>query len=79
MGFEFDLVLDPKGARAKEGGESPGTRRIAGTFDAVIDGSARDSVMKGTVKSEITGKSRGGVDFKTTIDGSMDKTVRTAK
>ncbi len=34
--------------------------------------------MKGTVKGDRTGKDRVG-EFKITIDGSMEKTVRTAK
>lgn len=77
IAFDFDLVLDPK-VIGKAGGDAVGTVKIGGTFDIVIDGSARDAVMKGTVKGDVTGKNRGG-EFKTTIDGSVEKTVRTAK
>jgi hypothetical protein len=68
IAFDFELV--PKAVT--------GTMKVAGTFDTVIDGTAPDGIMKGTVKGDITGKDRRG-EFKTIIDGAVEKTVRTAK
>ena len=47
-------------------------------FDAVIDGSARDSIMKSTVKSALSARHK-ATETKAEMDATIERTVRTAK
>jgi hypothetical protein len=77
IAFDFDLVIDPDIVGGKVRREE-GTLKIAGTFDVVIDGSARDSIMKATVKSVLSGRHK-ATPTKVEVDATIERTVRTAK
>jgi hypothetical protein len=74
IAFDFDLVIDPDITGGKIRGLE-GMMKIAGTFDVVIDGSAPDSIMKGTVKSELVGRHKAS-ESKLESEGTIEKSVR---
>ena len=76
IAFDFELV--PRAASAKPARDGERTLKVAGTFDVVIDGSAPDNVMKGTITSEVSGKKQ-GIDVKTSINGTVERSVLIAK
>jgi hypothetical protein len=77
IAFDFDLVIDPDIVGGKIRREE-GTIKYAGTFDVVIDGSARDSIMKATVKRVLSGRHK-ATETKAEMDATIERTVRTAK
>jgi hypothetical protein len=77
IAFDLDLVIDPDIVGGKVRREE-GTIKYAGTFDAVIDGSARDSIMKATVKSALSSRHK-ATPTKVEMDATIERTVRTAK
>lgn len=70
IAFDFELVIAD--AKGKTGGS--GTAKVEGTFDTVIDGSAREGTMNGTVKGTLTGPG-----LKVVIDETNTKSVKPAK
>ena len=77
IAFDVELVIDPDIVGGKIRREE-GTVKYSGTFDVVIDGSARDSIMKGTVKSTLSGRHK-ATETKVDVDATIERTVRTAK
>lgn len=77
IAFDFDLVIDPDITAGKIRGLE-GTLKIAGTFDVVIDGSARDNIMKGSVKAELAGRHKAS-ESKLEAEGTIERSVRTVK
>jgi len=77
IAFTFDLVIDPDMTGGKIRGVE-GTWKIAGTLDVVIDGSATDSIMKGTVKAELAGRHKAS-ESKLEVEGTIEKSVRTVR
>jgi hypothetical protein len=75
--FDIDLFIGPDVFLGKiRKGE--GARKYAGTFDVVIDGSSRDSTMKGTVKDKQKDLYKSSaVDRE--IEGTIEKSVRMVK
>jgi hypothetical protein len=74
IAFNFDLVIDPNITGGKIRGLE-GMWRIAGTFDVVIDGSASDNIVKGTVKAELIGRHKAS-ESKLEVEGTIEKSVR---
>lgn len=77
IAFDLELVIDPDIVGGKIRREE-GTLKFAGTFDAVIDGSARDSILKSTVKSALSARHK-ATETKAEMDATIERTVRTAK
>jgi hypothetical protein len=77
LSFDFDMVVDVTAAsKGKETGS--GTAKISGTLDSVIDGSARDMTIKGTMKASFTATDKGG-PAKGSVDGTFEHSVKTVK
>lgn len=77
IAFDFDLVIKPDVFRGNIRREDE-TVKVTGTCDVVIDGSARDSILKATVKGSFTGRLK-AAKTKVELDGTIERTVRTAK
>jgi hypothetical protein len=75
--FDFELVIDPSITGGKVRGPE-GTLKTTGTFDIVIDGTSRDSIMKGSVKGELAGYHKASA-VKSEIDTTFEKTARMVK
>ena len=75
--FDFDLAINPDVFRGKVRRQDE-TRKVNGTFDVVIDGSTRDSIMKATYKGSLTTGHK-AAETKVELDGTIERTVRTAK
>lgn len=77
IAFDFDLYLDPA-ATAKKGQPGEGSMKVEGTFDTVVDDSARDGTMKGSIQLSFSGKEKGGT-IGVKVDGTMMKSIKSVK
>jgi hypothetical protein len=77
IAFDIDLVFETR--VAPESMEIyHGTVKIEGTFDGVVDGSAREFALKGTFKGSFNGTDN-GQPVNHTLEGSREKSVTPVK
>lgn len=69
--FELDLVPNSKA-------DGTGSIKIAGKFDAVLDGSARDGTMTATLNGSFSGNQKGKA-IGGTLSGNVEKSLKTVQ
>lgn len=77
IAFDFDMPVDV--AQASKGREAgTGSIKFTGTLDAVIDGSAPDHTLKGTMKASFSNPTK-GAEAKGTTEMTIEHSVKTVK